>query len=98
MATHVCYIEWHVHPLRTDRWFEEWKPAAERAMAFGAKDWSLTRDHEDPLHFRQATFWEKKSDFEDYWFSDEVSEARERVLSYYNKPLLPVWHELVASD
>jgi len=61
---YVCYIEWHVHPFRADRWFEAWEPAAARAMAFGANDWSLTRDVEDPLHFRQGSTWEDKADFE----------------------------------
>lgn len=95
---YVCYIEWHVHPFRADRWFELWEPAASRVMAFGAKDWNLTRDTDDPLHFRQSSTWENKADFERYWYSDELSELRESIISYYNKPLLPVWHQLLASD
>ena len=76
-ALEIVYIEWHVNPFRAERWYEIWEPGAARAMAFGAKGWSLTRDTEDPLHFRQASIWENHDDFERYWYSDEVSALRE---------------------
>jgi hypothetical protein len=94
----VCYIDWHVHPFRADRWLELWEPAAARALAFGARSWSLTRDVDDPLHFRQAAIWESRDDFERYWYSDEISAAREAALNYFNKPLLPNWHAFVAGE
>jgi quinol monooxygenase YgiN len=94
----VCYIDWHVHPFRAERWLELWEPAAARALAFGAKSWSLTRDIDDPLHFRQSAVWDSRDDFERYWFSDEISAAREAALNYFNKPLLPNWHSIVAGE
>ena len=63
------------HPFRADRWYEIWEPAAARAMAFGAKGWSLTRNEEDPLHFRQASVWDSHEDWERYWYSDEIAAA-----------------------
>ena len=68
----LCYIDWHVTPFRADRWYEIWEPAASRAMAFGAKGWSISRSIEDPKLFRQSSLWEDKADFETYWNSDEV--------------------------
>jgi hypothetical protein len=94
----VVYIEWHITPFRADRWYEIWEPAAARAMAFGAKSWSLTRNVEDPLHFRQASVWENHDDWELYWYSDEIAAERERAVSYYAKPVLPVWHSLIAGE
>lgn len=91
---HVNFIEWHTHPFRSDRWFEIWRPALDRALAFGASASYLTRNIEDPLHFRQVTVWERKADFERYWASDEITALREEALSYFNKPVLPVWHSL----
>ena len=95
MADEVCFIDWHVHPMRADRWLKTWKPNAERVMTFGAHAWGLTRSTEDPLLFRQASVWSDRADFERYWFSDEISAAREEILNLYNKPVLPVWHTLV---
>ena len=94
----VCVIDWHVNPFRADRWYELWLPAAERALGFGATEWTITRSTEDPLLFRQTTIWRDKADFERYWASDEVSAIRHDALKYYNKPVLPVWHTLVAAD
>ncbi len=94
----ICFIDWHVtrsgpsagtrsgSRRRSGRW-----PSAPRS-------WSLTRDTEDPLHFRQASIWDNRADFERYWYSDEVAAIREQALSYYNKPVLPVWHALIAGE
>ena len=86
------YIDWHIHPFRAERWLEIWRPALDRALAFGAKTCYLTRNVDDPLHFRQVTVWDDHADFERYWYSDEIAALREEALNYYNKPLLPTWH------
>ncbi len=96
MADYALVIDWRIHPFQRDRWLEAWLPAAERAMAFGARGWSLTRSIDDPLHFRQTILWDDKEGFERYWASDEVSAARQQVMSSYNKPLLPTWHAVIA--
>jgi hypothetical protein len=92
----VNYIDWRIHPLRADRWLEIWAPALDRALAFGARSCLLSRDAEDPLHFRQVSVWERRADFERYWFSDELIDLREAAINYYNKPLSPQWHSLTA--
>ncbi len=94
--THVNYIDWRIHPFRADRWLEIWEPALDRALAFGASTCFLSRDIDDPLHFRQVSVWDSREDFERYWFSDELVELREAALNYYNKPLSPSWHSLTA--
>jgi len=91
---HVNYIEWHTTPFRADRWLEIWRPALDRALAFGAGASMLTRDGDDPLHFRQISTWENQDDFERYWASDEIAALRETALSYYHKPVTITWHTL----
>ena len=91
---HVNYIEWFVVPFRADRWLEAWRPALDRALAAGASASYLTRDIDNPLHFRQVSVWRDKTDFENYWYSDEISALRQDALKYYHKPLLPTWHSL----
>jgi quinol monooxygenase YgiN len=94
----VNVIDWRIHPFRADRWYETWLPAIERAPAFGARSWSLTRSVDDPLHFRQTTIWEDREDFERYWSSDEVAAIRQQALRYYNKPVLSTWHALLGTE
>ena len=91
----VNYIEWHVTPFRADRFFEIWRPALDRALAFGARASYISRDVDDPLHFRQVSIWEDRADFERYWYSEEISSLREAAIAYYHKPVLPNWHALL---
>jgi hypothetical protein len=94
----VCTLDWHIAPFRADRWLDLWEPAAERMPAFGAKSWSLIRSIDDPLAFQQTSLWESRTDFERYWFSKEIEEARASVIDYYDLPLLPSWHTLLAAE
>ncbi len=94
----VCVLDWHVAPFRADRFLDLWEPAAARMPAFGAKSWSLTRSTDDPLAIRQTMVWESRSDFERYWFSEEIEAARATVIDLYDLPLLPTWHTLLVSE
>jgi hypothetical protein len=94
----VNIINWHVTPMRADRWYAIWRPAFERAAAFGATSYTLTRSEDDHLHFVQTTIWDNRADFERYWSSDEVAKAREDAINWFAKPLLPSWHVLLSSN
>jgi hypothetical protein len=94
----VCVIDWHIAPFRADRWLDLWEPAAARMPSFGAKSWSLTRAVDDPLHFQQTSVWERRADFERYWFSEEVEEARAAIINLHGIPVLPSWHTLVVAE
>jgi quinol monooxygenase YgiN len=91
---HINYIEWFVVPFRANEFLAEWRPALDRALAAGASASYLTRDIDNPLHFRQVSVWKEKADFENYWYSDEISTLRQNALKYYHKPVLPNWHSL----
>jgi hypothetical protein len=94
----LCVLDWHIAPFRADRWLDLWEPAAARMPSFGAKSWSLTRSIDDPLAFRQSSLWEHRSEFERYWFSEEIEKARAAVIDLYDLPLLPTWHTLIAAE
>lgn len=94
----VCTLDWHIAPLRADRFLDLWEPAAAKMPAFGAKNWSLTRAVDDPLSIQQSAVWERRSDFERYWYSEEIELARESIIDLYDKPLLPAWHTLIAAE
>jgi hypothetical protein len=94
----VCRLDWHIAPFRADRWLDRWEPAAAKMPAYGAREWSLTRAIDDPLAFQQTAVWAKRSDFERYWFSTEIEEARASVIDLYVIPLLPTWHTLVSAE
>jgi hypothetical protein len=94
----ICRLDWHIAPLRADRWLDLWEPAAAKMPAYGARTWSLTRGVDDPLAFQQTALWERRSDFERYWYADEIGAARTAIIDLYDKPLLPTWHTLLVAE
>jgi heme-degrading monooxygenase HmoA len=93
----VHYIEWHITPFRRDAFLEIWRPALDRALAFGARSAFLTRNEDDTLHIRQVTVWESRADQERWWASDELSALREQAMTYYHKPVEQHWHAQIAN-
>ncbi len=54
-----------------------------------------------PLDRRSAPsapdeLWHSRDDFQRYWTSEEVSSIRQDALKYFQKPVLPTWHTVVA--
>ena len=93
----VCVIDWHVVPFKRDAFIEGWLPACERARAFGATNWSLTRSEDDPLWIRQTTVWNSRDEFQRYWTSDEIAAIRAELLRYFGKPVPVSWHAIVGT-
>jgi hypothetical protein len=94
----VNRLDWHISPMRGERFLDLWEPAAAKMPAYGAKSWSLTRGIDDPLAFQQTSIWDRRSDFERYWFSTEIEAARASIIGFYDLPLLPTWHTLLAAE
>ena len=91
----MVIINWVANPFRGDRFEEAWQPAAEAATKYGATAWAFTRSKDDPLSFMQVAVFEKKIDFERYWLSEEIAEARVQCGGLYQVPILPIWYEAV---
>ncbi|MDQ2700159.1 MAG: hypothetical protein M3Y23_02395 [Actinomycetota bacterium] len=94
---YISEISWHISPFRAQEWLDLWEPAAAKSTAYGAESWQIYRSVEDPLVFRQVSVWNRKSDFEAYWYSEELSGHRAEIIDLYVKPLLPIWCTPIAS-
>ena len=89
---YVMQIVWHANPFRGDKFEDAWRPAAESALRYGATEWMFMRSLDDPLDFVQmAVFPEGKSQFERYWYSEDMAEARASTSGLYQVPVLPVF-------
>lgn len=92
----VHYIEWHAAPFRRDAFLEVWRPALDRALAYGARSAFLSRNEDDPLHIRQVSTWENRDDQQRWWASDEISALRQEAMAFYHKPVEQHWHTQIA--
>ena len=87
---YVMSIVWQINGWRGDKFEELWRPAAEAALRYGATEWLFMRSLDDRLEFSQfAVFPGGKSDFERYWYSEEITEARIAASGCYQVPILP---------
>jgi hypothetical protein len=88
-------IVWQVNPFRGDRFEEAWKPSAEAALDYGATYWAFLRSHEGGQTFIQHAIFPTKLDFERYWYSEEIAEARALASGLFQVPVLPTFHGIV---
>ena len=91
----VYTILWHANPFRGDRFEDAWGPVAELAIDYGASFWAFWRSKDDPLDFTQLAVFRNKLDFERYWFSERVSEARAECAGLFQVPVLPMTFRVV---
>jgi hypothetical protein len=91
----VVFILWHANPFRGDKFEDAWRPAAQAALDYGASSWAFFRSKDDPLDFIQLASFASKTDFERYWYSEEMAEARATASGLYQVPVLPQWLRVV---
>ncbi len=90
-------IRWAANPFRGDAFEEAWLPAAEAALDYGATYWALLRAQEGLLDFIQHAIFPAKADFERYWYSEQLAQARAEASGLYQVPILPTLHHIVGS-
>lgn len=91
----VVMILWHANPFRGDKFEDAWRPAAQAALDYGASSWTFIRSKDDPLDFIQLASFESKTDWERYWYSEELADARAEASGLYQVPILPQWLRVV---
>jgi hypothetical protein len=91
----VVLILWHANPFRGDKFEDAWRPAAEAALDYGATEWAFFRSKDDPLDFIQLASFASKLDFERYWYSEEIADARADCSGLFQVPVLPQWLRVV---
>ncbi|HEY1594231.1 MAG TPA: hypothetical protein VGF74_02445 [Thermoleophilaceae bacterium] len=87
----LVVINWVANPFRGEKFLDAWLPSAAAVLRYGATEWALLRSSEDPQKFDQFAAFANKTDFDRYWYSDEISDARAQANGLYQVPLLPVW-------
>jgi hypothetical protein len=90
-------VTWQINPFRGDKFLKVWLPAAEAALDYGASYWALLRSKEGGLEFRQQAVFPTSGDFDRYWYSAEIAEARITAQGLYQVPLLPEYHTIVGA-
>jgi len=90
----VVQVAWVANPFRGDKFEAAWLPAAEAVLDYGATGWAFFRSEDGLLDFIQLAFVPTKGEWERYWYSEEISQARVDAQGLYQVPLLPTFHRI----
>jgi hypothetical protein len=91
----MVQIRWVANPFRGDKFADAWGAPAEAVLKYGATWWAFLRASEGRLDFTQLALFPDKTDFDRYWYSEEIAEARAAASGLYQVPVLPQWLRVV---
>jgi quinol monooxygenase YgiN len=87
----MVHIDYRLTPFRAERFAALYRPLVPRVLAYGAKGYSFYRSEEDSDHFVHASLWEDRAGFQRFWMSREMNLMREKIMGYYEQPVIPTW-------
>lgn len=91
----VVFIHWYSTVFRSDRFENAVAEIAAVAVRYGATDFRVYRARDDIYKFIQAASFDKKVQWERYWYGEEFSEWRADFSSWYQVPVVPQWNDLI---
>jgi hypothetical protein len=90
----MVVVNWVANPFRGDKFEAAWTPVCEAALDYGATWWAFLRASEGRLDFTQLALFPDKLDWDRYWYSEELAEARALASGLFQVPVLPSFHEV----
>jgi hypothetical protein len=91
----VVHIPWYGTLFRGDKLEAAVERIAPIALRYGATEYAIYRSRDDAYKILQLATFDDHGDFERYWYGEEFSLWRGDNSSYYQVPVLYVWHDLV---
>jgi hypothetical protein len=91
----VVHIPWYATGLRADKLASALAGIAPIALRYGANSYSLYRYNDDRYKFLQMAEFDHKDQWERYWNGPEFIDFRVLTSSWYQVPVLYVWHDVV---
>jgi hypothetical protein len=92
----VIAIPWYATLFRGDKFADALAEIAPIALRYGALDYEVQRSQDDQYKFVQTATFERKLDFTAYWEGPEFIDFRATYTSWYQVPVLYVWHTRIA--
>jgi hypothetical protein len=93
----VVHIPWYSTLFRSDKFALALAEIAPVALRYGATDYVVYRSDDDRYKFLHCATFESKLDFERYWYGEEFASWRADYASWFQVPVVYVWHQVVAA-
>ena len=92
----IVLIPWYATVFRGDRLEAVVNEIAPVALRYGATEYEVLRSREDRYRIRQTAAFERKMDFERYWYGSEFAAFRGEYASWYQVPVVYEWYDRTA--
>ncbi len=89
------HVPWYATGFRADGFEPLLAEIAAVALRYGASEYEVFRSHDDRYRFLQTATFERKLDFERYWYGPEFAAFRADYSGWYQVPLAYGWHDVV---
>ncbi len=96
MAAGTVLIPWYATLFRGDRFAAELEEIAPVALRYNAESYQVLRSRDDQYKFMHLVTFRDKLDWERYWYGPEFIDWREAHSSWYQVPVLYVWHDTIS--
>ena len=93
----VVHIPWYATVFRGDTFEAALELIAPLAIRYGATDFRVYRSRDDRYKFLHAVDFNAKPDWERYWNGPEFTDWRAQYTSWYQVPVLYVWHDVIVA-
>jgi len=89
----VVVVPWYATVFRGDRFEVALNEIAAVALRYGATEYEVLRSREDRYRFKQSATFERKMDFERYWYGPELAAFRAEYAGWYQVPIVYEWFD-----
>jgi hypothetical protein len=91
------HVPWYATGLRHDDLAAALADISPLALRYGAQSHAVYRFNDDRYKFMQFAEFERKDQWESYWYGPEFTDFRIVCSGWYQVPVLYGWTQLVAS-
>ena len=96
MAAGVVHLPLYATGFRGDDLEAALAELAPISMRYNATRYEVFRSRDDRYRFLMSIDFDRKSDWEAFWFGPEFTDMRAACTGWYQVPLLYVWQDLVS--
>jgi hypothetical protein len=89
------HLPWYATGFRSDELAEELDRISKISLRYGASRHIVYRSRDDRYKFLQVIEFDDKLDWERYWLGPEMIDFRTNCQSWYQVPIVYVWHDVV---
>src|SRR5688572_2776165 len=92
----VVLLPWYATLFRGDKFADALQEIAPLALRYGAVQYDVLRARDDTYKYLHLSTWEKRLDWERYWYGPEFQRWRADYQGWFQVPIVYAWHDRIA--